>query len=214
MPEYGESPESTSSAAMHPGADDPESELQRKIHLLFERSVSSVQDYSSKIHQMYLSPALTQARAFSETHPVLSLFIGIYSILSFVPIAAFFFSTVFILFASITVALAAATILSGFIISLSAFFLFCTLFWVSLVSISVTALVLLVYQLKRLVINLREESAWQTGIKKWVFELQEFALSRLPKKSHADNSHIQEPPRVAQPEDTPAKIEAVENNLF
>ncbi|KAL5513331.1 hypothetical protein ACEPAH_3730 [Sanghuangporus vaninii] len=213
MPEDGESPQCTSSAVIHPSSDDPESELEQKVHLLFDRSVSSVQDYSSKIHQMYISPALARARAFSETYPVLSLFIGIYSILSFVPIAIFFFSTIFILFAFISVALATATIFSGFIISLSGFFLFCTLFWVSLVSISVTALALVVYQLKRLVINLREESTWQIGTKKWVFELQEFALSRLPKKGLADKSRIQEPPRVAQPEGTPVKMEAVESDL-
>ncbi|KAF5361383.1 hypothetical protein D9758_006196 [Tetrapyrgos nigripes] len=159
---------------------------QEQLSSYFARSASSVHGYADRFEQDYARPAIDTSNAFFIEHPIFSVFLFSFVVLSLLPIGLFI---VFCACAILTFTILAICFIisSSVIVGLFAlFFLTCSLLLILCFSLFLTAALFLAYISYRLFISVRTKG--MKGVYGWGSEtisyLWPLRIPALPSRSN------------------------------
>ncbi|EJU01560.1 hypothetical protein DACRYDRAFT_108103 [Dacryopinax primogenitus] len=147
-------------------------QAQSNLQGMFQQAADDVRAHASKLEDRVFKPTREYAAYMWERHPVIAVFLGIFCILSFLPVLLFtsfaLLTGGFLLSTSILFAL----LILGIILSLASLFLLAALAVTFCLSLGITAGLVAFWATTRLMGNIRVKG-WQEGLLAWAWELRE-----------------------------------------
>ncbi|TFK32106.1 hypothetical protein BDQ12DRAFT_528723 [Crucibulum laeve] len=180
--------------------EDPSSD---DLTSYFERSASTVQDYTGKLEHDYARPLIQAGTVQFQRRPIPATFFGIFFALSSVPTISFIVLSVLTILTIMTIAIVSGVIASVLLLLLLVTLLISTLLFILFVSIFLTGLVLSSYLFLKLILSLRQFGLG--GIASWITETKQLVLgSVLNTQPASANTKPPGPPPSAHDSSGPA----------